>query len=728
MSDIVVAAGAGGRLARVDSAQFGVNFLFHSDIAQIGGEYHQVVNQTRAGVLRYPGGTISEQYFDPGNPDAATARDVVAILTGAPVVETRTTEGLGDFLAFCGTTGRAATIVLPTYRYFDPGTGGLAAGAEAEIKGFVTKLIAGVWGHADIHSIEIGNEWYQDKFDWTAREFASLQARIAGWVRDANDAQDRQSAIRILAQAGRSEAENDILARAFNGHEGDVDGVITHLYATNGSGDGMAIGSGSAQRLESITETWERLLDKDVPISVTEWNIGESGPETSLINGLERTAPLMRVFAEMVAHDVEMAAIWTGQNVSPAALAPVEGGGTALTPTGYFFYMLSTALPGTALQIPTEVPKLEVGGREVGYHYSFTSKEKAVLYLVSGSDGALDLDVDVSALAAGAYHVSAAWLEAAPGSVADAYDARAALRVDPSFDVGRDGTVDIQLDAYETVEITFTYSGGLTLRGDPVRGVADSFAGSRFGDDLSGGGGNDRLMGKGGNDRFDPGTGDDTVLGGRGNDTVSYQGAGAGVSVYLASDLAETAAGIDRLASIETVEGSEFADRLFGDGGNGLFGNGGDDFLWITGKTNRADGGAGDDIIDARVGGGTLSGDLGADQILGGMLQIRAFGGGGADRIIGSTANDLIDGGSGDDLLTGGAGRDRFVFATGDGKDRITDFEPGRDLLVLHHDAADLNAARIRQAAEAAVLEIGGDSIAFGGLDAATLDLLDLLG
>ena len=50
----------------------------------------------------------------------------------------------------------------------------------------------------------------------------------------------------------------------------------------------------------------------------------------------------------------------------------------------------------------------------------------------------------------------------------------------------------------------------------------------------------------------------------------------------------------------------------------------------------------------------------------------------------GAYGADFIVGGHGADTLTGGAGSDRFSFRTGDGIDRITDFEAGIDLLDLH--------------------------------------------
>lgn len=81
----------------------------------------------------------------------------------------------------------------------------------------------------------------------------------------------------------------------------------------------------------------------------------------------------------------------------------------------------------------------------------------------------------------------------------------------------------------------------------------------------------------------------------------------------------------------------------------------------------------------------TLSGGRGHDALLG--LA-------GNDRLQGGAGNDWLNGGAGADRLTGGAGADTFVFLSAAeiglaARDRITDFEPGRDRIDL--SAIDAN-------------------------------------
>lgn len=77
------------------------------------------------------------------------------------------------------------------------------------------------------------------------------------------------------------------------------------------------------------------------------------------------------------------------------------------------------------------------------------------------------------------------------------------------------------------------------------------------------------------------------------------------------------------------------------------------------------------------------------DKITGGNGKNSLNGLNGQDTVVGLEGNDILVGGIGSDRLTGDQGKDRFVFdheavfSTSQGSDRITDFEKGRDKIVL---------------------------------------------
>ena len=93
----------------------------------------------------------------------------------------------------------------------------------------------------------------------------------------------------------------------------------------------------------------------------------------------------------------------------------------------------------------------------------------------------------------------------------------------------------------------------------------------------------------------------------------------------------------------------------------------------------------------ATIGGGgdgVLNGSDIKDKIFGGAGDdvIRGFGGN--DKLSGDAGKDRLVGGEGDDKLTGdgkdgGSFADTFVFGKDSGKDIITDFEVGKDMLEI---------------------------------------------
>jgi serralysin len=198
-------------------------------------------------------------------------------------------------------------------------------------------------------------------------------------------------------------------------------------------------------------------------------------------------------------------------------------------------------------------------------------------------------------------------------------------------------------------------------------------------DILIGGHGDDYLSGSTGNDTLRGGYGVNILSGGTGIDTADYATFGTnttyvssyGIYANLASGVAYARSANqnldDTLYSIENLNGSNYADRIYGNSiDNVLKGNGGNDAIY---------------------------GAAGADDI---------YGGNGADWLNGQTGDDYVDGGAGNDeiwgganadYLVGGTGYDVFNFAalsdsTNTARDFISDFEIDVDLL----DLSALNA------------------------------------
>jgi Ca2+-binding RTX toxin-like protein len=94
-------------------------------------------------------------------------------------------------------------------------------------------------------------------------------------------------------------------------------------------------------------------------------------------------------------------------------------------------------------------------------------------------------------------------------------------------------------------------------------------------------------------------------------------------------------------------------------------------------------GGSGRDAINGSNGDDSLTGGNGNDNLNGGNGNDILLGQVSNDNLVGDSGDDLLNGGLGDDTLLGGRGSDRFVLASSDGTDTISDFINGQDLIQL---------------------------------------------
>jgi Ca2+-binding RTX toxin-like protein len=96
--------------------------------------------------------------------------------------------------------------------------------------------------------------------------------------------------------------------------------------------------------------------------------------------------------------------------------------------------------------------------------------------------------------------------------------------------------------------------------------------------------------------------------------------------------------------------------------------------------------------------------------------------------VFGDDGNDILVGGGGRDDLTGGAGADQFIFAENSGQDRLLDFNPLEDTLILQ----GLNYQSILQVLAGAFENHGDLIIPLDGADAGfswpTTDYVRLVG
>jgi Ca2+-binding RTX toxin-like protein len=128
--------------------------------------------------------------------------------------------------------------------------------------------------------------------------------------------------------------------------------------------------------------------------------------------------------------------------------------------------------------------------------------------------------------------------------------------------------------------------------------------------------------------------------------------------------------------------------------------------------------GSGDGVLD----GGSLRDRIyagGGDDIVRGL--------GGNDKLVGESGKDTLIGGTGNDILTGDSTKssyaDVFVFGKDSGKDIITDFEVGKDMLQIRKGLNGIKDAddvldHAKQKGKNVVIDLGdGNKITLKNVD-----------
>ena len=131
-----------------------------------------------------------------------------------------------------------------------------------------------------------------------------------------------------------------------------------------------------------------------------------------------------------------------------------------------------------------------------------------------------------------------------------------------------------------------------------------------------------------------------------------------------------------RIESLQFADGTDIDISKIVGAWTGSFSN--DTFIGSN-LGDWADGGAGNDVIEALAGDDYLLGWDGADTITGGDGHDVLLGGGGADRLLGGSGDDLLDGGDSDDFVDAGLGND--ILTGGMGHDTLNGSD-GDDILV----------------------------------------------
>ena len=331
--------------------------------------------------------------------------------------------------------------------------------------------------------------------------------------------------------------------------------------------------------------------------------------------------------------------------------------------------------------------------------------------LLLDADGVrIKADVDVANLGGiGATSIVTAWLSTdqnitgddvriSPGSIAVGAGQSETLSIDAAITeslAAGEYTLIVALTTPDDYAGNSVFYADLMLEGEVT---PPAVTGTEGDDVLAGTAGGEAINALGGNDTVIASEGYDTVDGGEGVDVIDFSGEVLGID--LLADFGTSG----RLNRENPQTGG--VEQIY-ENFEGVIGTAGDDFVALYGAFP-------DFVLDLGAGNDVASGAEGNDTFLMGA------------------GDDLVAGDKGDDVITLGAGADMVYFTrysvepfpSGDGHDRITDFDVSEDLIIFqivsgtgYDPLADLS-----QTGEGALLSyISGSSILLEGVDASDL-------
>lgn len=665
----------------VTEALFGGNTLYLKNSLDPGSTYVQALDQLAVSGLRYPGGTMTEEW------GAAFYEDPNSL--PAHVTEADSFIGLDDFLDWTTGEGLAATIVLPTSHLFigDPvGAGARALDMEAvaRIGAFVADLVVRHPG-ADIAGFEIGNEYWSVVDRMTSQEYGILADAVSLAVQAALDETLGTDADqpRIYVQTGDrwgrdfreggvyedtdmgwgeqvTQANADILAQLSDAAMIAIDGIIEHYYYVETT-DALTLGDTPLEQADRYFREmrwdiaqWRAAFDPsrhgDLEVLVSEW-----APfwEVSEQWGLKSAGVVLEMFEGLLRAGADAAHAWPIELDGAVDFAGSHSGkdgedSDKLTALGQAFRLMAEYTIGLDLvdngfdAVDAAVESVEVN--------AFGSDERFVVFISSRDASVQEVELDVSAYVPAFSALSgerimltddeAHWNEARWFAGTEGLSAA---------DLGNATLIDVSLAPYEVVMVEFVIDPMVVFSAPAPRMILGDMGANR----LLGSDGADEIWGRAGHDHIEAQGGDDVVQGNRGRDQV-----------------------------------------LAGDG---------DDFVKGRKGHDRIEGGPGDDDLRGNRGNDSIFGQAGDDFIKGCRGDDWLYGGTGNDVLIGGRGSDVLVAGPGHDLLTGGSGEDRFVFKDA-GANVVTDFRPGTDVIDLEEVNTRFSALGI----EAASARVGG--------------------
>lgn len=470
---------------------FGGNILTHRDRIGDDGTYDELAEELGITGIRYPGGAVTEFYFDISDPDRTSG---VHPHTG----EEHTLIPYSSFLSWAADTSMPVTVVLPTREFLSEDTDEngdrFPEFDEALLRSFIRDTVTGAYGDAEIEGFEIGNE-YWGSGEMSSVEYGRLSSEMAAIIDDELDSLGHGE-IPIITQVGASHGfadlsldyehlgtgeeqlqavaldyglllnsedhlyngggvnwtkiANELVMKEFDTPEerDALDAIAAHVYSK------APVFPGSRHFvLNSIEQTW--LQDHpDLEIFVTEWNqkAHTDAFDAEEDYGLKQAAEMLYIVDEMSDHGVDIAHVWPLQQSAKSALSYGHDF-EELSPAGEMFKMMRENLPGKQqIDLATDGSEGDTSADVL----SFYGDNELVVYVMSRSEGTTMEDLGMNAIIADYDQLEITRLGVEAGQSPGSTQSNAEIDIlDPS-EYYVDGTIQADLDGFEIMQLVFS--------------------------------------------------------------------------------------------------------------------------------------------------------------------------------------------------------------------------------------------------------------------------------
>ncbi|SFB14450.1 Hemolysin-type calcium-binding repeat-containing protein [Poseidonocella pacifica] len=644
--------------AMIGTDHFGSNYLadrhFMEQSIEGSGGFKSAASSLGITNLRYPGGTLSEKYFDLSDDrhiSGAGGHTIDAHNFHDPDDVTQITP-LADFLKYASEENASVTVVIPTARYFEKLTDGSADGysqVKHEIQSFITSIFQSEFG-GQIAQFEIGNEFgawidgHAGDIFATAEDYAYILRNFSVWIDEALTELNLADDPDIIGQAAFFEwgdKGNNLLINSFLDTDvgegrGDVASVADAVAAL----DGISVHSYTTATLENyderqnevegdlyLFEMWDERVGAWTEASgessselrrvVTEWNQKNSAFQSNQISGSQAAIGLISQFHHLVSSGVDELNVWPALQTSQNSLIRGSGEQQTLTYSGAAFALLRNLTNDLFVLDGGGVLDFDEDGVADAVAYFFGDADRVVGFISAFDTSWEGVSLDVAVFGLNMATASAS-LVSLHGNTLDNLDASSqpvlTSYTSPKIETG--GIFEFDLMSWDTAILTLDLKEsevGALISGSATSELSFSLEIPLSSEEL-------RLI-----QHHDGAL--MTLVGTETRDTIQA------VQNFI----------IDASEGHDTVYGSSGSDYIFGNAGNDeAFGFSGNDVLW---------GGAGDDILDGGLGQDILSGGSGNDVLYStdGTANDKSFGGLGDDTFYFDSSADILDGGEDND-------------------------------------------------------------------------------